>query len=91
MNLKSTSIALVALAGGAVAFAAPRETFNLVTVNGGPLIGNHTLAGDAAGAIPHNSVVSVTATGGYTARSVRLVGTVGTWVQIRGAPKLACA
>jgi hypothetical protein len=73
MNKKILAVALLSLAGTSAALAAPQESFNYVTLNGGNLVGD-ALQGGAG-----NSVVTATATGSYTVRSARLAGNVAAW------------
>lgn len=83
MHPNVVALALAALAGSTAAFGAPRETVDVAAAAGGTLVGNHTLAGDATGVPPHNSVVPITITGtlggAYSAQSIRVTGNVAVW------------
>jgi len=72
MKLKNLAAAMFLAAGTAGALAAPRESFDCVAINGGPMIGTGNLG-------TGNSFVNFTATGGYNVKSLRLVGNVASW------------
>jgi hypothetical protein len=74
----SAVFSLALLAGSTVALGAPRESFNVVTINGGPLVGTADAgAGNTVVTVP---VLGSDGGGAYTARSVRVNGAVSAWL-----------